>query len=51
LQKAVEKKDSSYTFFMQIANLPDFDSMHEDSRFQAVLDHLGLAKYISHSTN
>ncbi|MGC9343420.1 MAG: tetratricopeptide repeat protein, partial [Bacteroidales bacterium] len=45
LQKALEKLDSSYTYFMLIAVNPDFDFLRNDPRFQEIIDKLGLTAY------
>ncbi len=45
LQKALEKADSSYTYFMLIAVNPDFDFLRSDPRFQEIIDKLGLTPY------
>jgi tetratricopeptide (TPR) repeat protein len=45
LQKALEKPDYSYTYFMLIAVNPDFDFLRNDPRFKAIIDKLGLTPY------
>jgi TolB-like protein/Tfp pilus assembly protein PilF len=45
LQKALEKPNSSYTYFMLIAVNPDFDFLRGDPRFQEIIDKLGLTPY------
>jgi tetratricopeptide (TPR) repeat protein len=51
LQKALEKLDSSYTYFMLIAVNPDFDLLRDDLRFQKIIEILGLASYNTRTTS
>jgi len=45
LQKALEKQDHSYTYFMLIAVNPDFDFLRSYPEFRDVIDKLGLTAY------
>lgn len=50
LQKALRKKDSSYTYFMLIAVNPDFDLLRSNPGFQEIIDKLGLTPYNTRTT-
>lgn len=50
LQKASEKLDPSYSYFLLIAVNPDFDLLRNDPRFQEIIDKLGLTPYNNRTT-
>jgi TolB-like protein/AraC-like DNA-binding protein len=50
LQKALRKKDHSYTYFMLIAVNPDFDFLRSNPKFREIIDKLGLAPYNTRTT-
>ncbi|MEN8230702.1 MAG: helix-turn-helix domain-containing protein [Bacteroidota bacterium] len=50
LEKALEKKDNSYTYFSLIAMNPDFDFLRDDPRFLEIIDKLGLTPYNTRTT-
>ena len=50
LNKNMENEERLYFFLDQIATNPDFDFLHDDPRFLAIIDQIGLSPYHTRAT-